>query len=82
MQKKKKIPVFHYEAGNRCFDQRVPEEINRKIVDTVADINITYSDPSKFNLIKENHALDRIYKIGSPLFEVFKDNEENKKMKF
>ncbi len=74
--KKKKIPVFHYEAGNRCFDQRVPEEINRKIVDTVADINITYSDSSKLNLIKENHPLDRIYKVGSPLFEVFKDNEE------
>jgi UDP-N-acetylglucosamine 2-epimerase len=74
--KKKKIPVFHYEAGNRCFDERVPEETNRRIVDAIADINITYSETSKLNLIKENVQLDRIYKIGSPLFEVFKDNQE------
>jgi UDP-N-acetylglucosamine 2-epimerase len=73
--KKKKIPIFHIEAGNRCYDQRVPEEINRVLVDKISDINLVYSDVAKQNLIKENFDLDRIFKIGSPLFEVFRRYE-------
>jgi len=69
--KKMKIPVFHMEAGNRCFDSRVPEEINRKLVDHLADINLTYSDISRNYLIRENFPIDRIIKVGSPLKEVF-----------
>lgn len=69
--KRKKIPIFHIEAGNRCYDQRVPEEINRKIIDHISDINITYSDIAKDNLLRENLSPDRIFKIGSPLHEVF-----------
>jgi UDP-N-acetylglucosamine 2-epimerase (non-hydrolysing) len=69
--KKRKIPTFHIEAGNRCHDQRVPEEINRVLIDNIADINMVYSDVAKNNLIKENFDLDKIFKIGSPLFEVF-----------
>ncbi|MDC0560158.1 UDP-N-acetylglucosamine 2-epimerase (non-hydrolyzing) [Flavobacteriaceae bacterium] len=72
--KKKKIPIFHYEAGNRCFDQRVPEEINRKIVDHISDINITYSSQAKEYLINEGLDPDRIIKIGSPMFEVINYN--------
>jgi UDP-N-acetyl-L-fucosamine synthase len=68
--KKKHIPIFHMEAGNRCFDQRVPEEINRKIVDHIADINLTYSDISREYLIREGLPPDRIIKMGSPMFEV------------
>ena len=72
--KKKKIPIFHYEAGNRCFDQRVPEEINRKIVDHISDINITYSSQAKEYLVNEGLDPDRIIKIGSPMFEVINYN--------
>jgi len=68
--KKKQIPIFHMEAGNRCFDQRVPEETNRKIVDHIADINLTYSDIAREYLIGEGLPLDRIIKTGSPMFEV------------
>ena len=68
--KKKKIPIFHYEAGNRCFDQRVPEEINRKIVDHISDINLTYSSLAKNHLINEGINPDRIINIGSPMYEV------------
>lgn len=68
--KKKKIPIFHMEAGNRCFDQRVPEETNRKIVDHTADINLTYSDIAREYLLREGFPADRIIKIGSPMFEV------------
>ena len=68
--KKRKIPVFHMEAGNRCFDQRVPEETNRKIVDHVADINMTYSDIAREYLLREGLSADRIIKTGSPMFEV------------
>lgn len=68
--KKMKIPVFHMEAGNRCFDQIVPEEINRKIVDHVADINLTYSDIAREYLLKEGLDPDKIIKTGSPMFEV------------
>ncbi|MEO0572687.1 MAG: UDP-N-acetylglucosamine 2-epimerase (non-hydrolyzing) [Bacteroidota bacterium] len=68
--KKRKIPVFHMEAGNRCFDQRVPEETNRKIVDHVADINLTYSDIAREYLLREGLPPDRVIKTGSPMFEV------------
>jgi len=75
--KRRKIPIFHIEAGNRSFDQRVPEEVNRKLIDHISDINMTYSDVAKLNLIKENFDLDKIIKIGSPLNEVFKKYESN-----
>ncbi|WP_373079643.1 non-hydrolyzing UDP-N-acetylglucosamine 2-epimerase [Fusobacterium varium] len=68
--KKKKIPIFHMEAGNRSFDQRVPEETNRKIVDHIADINLTYSDIAREYLLREGLPADRIIKTGSPMFEV------------
>ena len=69
--KRLKIPIFHIEAGNRCYDLRVPEEINRKIIDHLADINITYSEIAKQNLLRENISADKVFKIGSPLDEVF-----------
>ena len=78
--KRRKIPIFHIEAGNRCYDQRVPEEINRKIIDHISDINITYSDIAKDNLLRENISPDKIFKIGSPLYEVF-DFYKNKILK-
>jgi UDP-N-acetylglucosamine 2-epimerase len=68
--KRRKIPIFHMEAGNRCFDQRVPEETNRKIVDHTADINLTYSDIAREYLLREGLPADRIIKTGSPMFEV------------
>jgi UDP-N-acetylglucosamine 2-epimerase len=68
--KKRKIPIFHMEAGNRCFDQRVPEETNRKIVDHIADVNLTYSDIAREYLLKEGFPADRIIKTGSPIYEV------------
>jgi len=68
--KKRQIPIFHMEAGNRCFDQRVPEETNRKIVDHVSDINLTYSDIAREYLLREGLPADRIIKTGSPMFEV------------
>jgi UDP-N-acetyl-L-fucosamine synthase len=68
--KRRHIPIFHMEAGNRCFDQRVPEETNRKIVDHVADINLTYSDIAREYLLQEGFPADRIIKTGSPMFEV------------
>ncbi len=68
--KKKHIPIFHMEAGNRCFDERVPEETNRKIVDHIADINLTYSDIAREYLLREGLSADRIIKTGSPMFEV------------
>lgn len=68
--KKRKIPIFHMEAGNRCFDQRVPEETNRKIVDHISDINLTYSDIAREYLLREGLPPDRIIKTGSPMFEV------------
>lgn len=67
---KRQIPIFHMEAGNRCFDQRVPEETNRKIVDHTADINLTYSDIAREYLLREGLSADRIIKTGSPMFEV------------
>lgn len=68
--KRRKIPIFHMEAGNRCFDQRVPEEINRKIVDHISDINMPYSSISREYLLREGIPPDRVIKTGSPLFEV------------
>lgn len=68
--KKMHIPIFHMEAGNRCFDQRVPEETNRKIVDHISDINLTYSDIACEYLLREGLPPDRIIKTGSPMFEV------------
>ena len=68
--KKRHIPIFHIEAGNRCFDQRVPEETNRKIVDHISDINLTYSDIAREYLLHEGLPADRIIKIGSPMYEV------------
>jgi UDP-N-acetylglucosamine 2-epimerase len=68
--KKNKIPIFHMEAGNRCFDQRVPEETNRRIIDHIADINLTYSSIARDCLLKEGLPIDQIVKIGSPMQEV------------
>jgi UDP-N-acetyl-L-fucosamine synthase len=68
--KRRKIPVFHMEAGNRCFDERVPEEINRRIVDHIADINLTYSTIAREYLLREGLPPDRVIKTGSPMFEV------------
>lgn len=72
--KKRKIPIFHMEAGNRCFDQRVPEETNRKIVDHISDINLTYSSIAREYLLHEGLSSDRIIKTGSPMFEVLHHN--------
>lgn len=68
--KRLKIPIFHMEAGNRCFDQRVPEEINRKIVDHISDINLTYSTIARENLLREGLSPDMVIKTGSPMMEV------------
>jgi len=74
--KKRKIPIFHMEAGNRCFDQRVPEETNRKIVDHISDINLTYSDIAREYLLREGLPADRFIKTGSPMFEVINSQLE------
>ena len=68
--KRRQIPIFHMEAGNRCFDQRVPEETNRKIVDHVADVNLTYSDIARDYLLREGIPPDSVIKTGSPMYEV------------
>lgn len=68
--KKRQIPIFHMEAGNRCFDQRVPEETNRKIVDHISDINLTYSSIAREYLLREGLPADRVIKTGSPMYEV------------
>lgn len=75
--KRRQIPIFHMEAGNRCFDQRVPEETNRKIVDHTADINLTYSDIAREYLLREGLPADRVIKTGSPMFEVLNSREED-----
>ena len=75
--KKRKVPVFHMEAGNRCFDQRVPEETNRKIVDHTADINLTYSDIAREYLLAEGLPADQIIKTGSPMYEVLQAKMED-----
>jgi UDP-N-acetylglucosamine 2-epimerase (non-hydrolysing) len=68
--KRRKVPVFHMEAGNRCFDQRVPEEINRKIIDHISDINMPYSSIAREYLLREGVPPDRVIKTGSPMYEV------------
>lgn len=75
--KRRHIPIFHMEAGNRCFDQRVPEETNRKIVDHISDINLTYSDIAREYLLREGIPADRIIKTGSPMFEVLNSRKED-----
>ncbi len=75
--KRRHIPIFHMEAGNRCFDQRVPEETNRKIVDHIADINLTYSDISRGYLLREGLPPDRVIKTGSPMFEVLNSKKDD-----
>lgn len=75
--KKRKIPIFHMEAGNRCFDQRVPEETNRKIVDHIADINLTYSSIAREYLLKEGLPSDRVIKTGSPMLEVLESKKDD-----
>jgi UDP-N-acetyl-L-fucosamine synthase len=75
--KRRHIPIFHMEAGNRCFDQRVPEETNRKIVDHTADINLTYSDIAREYLLMEGLPADRVIKTGSPMFEVLNSRKDD-----
>ncbi len=75
--KRRKIPIFHMEAGNRCFDMRVPEEINRKIVDHTADINLTYSGIAREYLLREGLAPDQVIKTGSPMKEVLDHYSED-----
>ena len=75
--KKRQIPIFHMEAGNRCFDQRVPEETNRKIVDHISDINMTYSDIAREYLLREGLSADRVIKTGSPIYEVLHSKLED-----
>ncbi|MDE8257685.1 UDP-N-acetylglucosamine 2-epimerase (non-hydrolyzing) [Erysipelothrix rhusiopathiae] len=75
--KRKHIPIFHMEAGNRCFDQRVPEETNRKIVDHISDINLTYSDIAREYLLREGLSADRVIKTGSPMYEVIQSRQED-----
>lgn len=75
--KRMQIPIFHMEAGNRCFDQRVPEETNRKIVDHTADINLTYSDIAREYLLREGLPADRIIKTGSPMYEVINSRKDD-----
>lgn len=72
--KRRRIPIFHMEAGNRCFDQRVPEEINRRIVDSIADINLTYSSIAREYLLREGAPPDQVIKTGSPIYEVLMEN--------
>src|SRR5699024_4353309 len=74
--KRKQIPIFHMEAGNRCFDQRVPEETNRKIVDHTADINLTYSNIARESLLREGLPADRIMKRGSTMYGILKSKEK------
>lgn len=75
--KRRHIPIFHMEAGNRCFDQRVPEETNRRIVDHIADINLPYSDIAREYLLSEGLPADRIIKTGSPMFEVLNSRKKD-----
>ena len=75
--KRMQIPIFHMEAGNRCFDQRVPEETNRRIVDHISDINLTYSDIAREYLLREGLPADRVIKTGSPMYEVIASRKED-----
>jgi UDP-N-acetylglucosamine 2-epimerase len=75
--KRLKIPIFHMESGNRCFDQNVPEEINRKISDHISDINLAYTEHSRRYLLSEGFRKDHVFVTGSPLYEVLRNNHEN-----
>lgn len=75
--KRRKIPIFHMEAGNRCFDARVPEEVNRKLIDHLSDINMVYSDITRLNLLNEGLPMDRILKTGSPTYEVLETHKKH-----
>lgn len=75
--KRLKIPIFHMEAGNRCFDQNVPEEINRKLVDHISDVNLTYTEHSRRYLLSEGFRKEHIFVTGSPMTEVLKENMDN-----
>ena len=75
--KKMQIPIFHLEAGNRCFDETVPEETNRKVVDHLADVNMTYSGISREYLLREGKRPDLVFNVGSPLYEVYERNKKN-----
>jgi len=75
--KKRHIPIFHMEAGNRCFDSRVPEEVNRKIVDHVSDINLVYTEHARRNLLEEGLPADQIFVTGSPMAEVIRHHDES-----
>ncbi len=75
--KRRKIPIFHMEAGNRCFDMRVPEELNRKLLDHMSDLNLVYSDVTRMNLLQEGLPMDRIIKSGSPMYEVLCRHESD-----
>jgi len=75
--KRRKIPIFHMEAGNRCFDQRVPEEVNRRIIDHTADVNLTYSGIARDYLLREGLPADLVIKTGSPMFEVLNHYQKN-----
>lgn len=74
--KRLKVPVFHLEAGNRCFDENLPEEINRRIVDHISDVNMCYSEHARINLINEGLKTDRIFVVGSPMSEIISNNIE------
>ena len=75
--KKRQIPIFHMEAGNRCFDQRVPEEVNRKLIDHLADVNLPYSDQARDNLLAEGLPSDRVIKLGSPMGEILSLHQQS-----
>lgn len=76
MAKRLRVPVYHMEAGNRCFDLNVPEEINRKVIDNLADFNLVYTEHARRNLLNEGFPSRRIYLTGSPMNEVLRDNLE------
>lgn len=75
--KRLKIPIFHMEAGNRCFDENLPEEINRKIVDHTSDVNLCYSEHARRNLLNEGKTADKLFVVGSPMAEVLNSNKRN-----
>ena len=80
--KRKKIPIFHLEAGDRSFDNDVPEELNRKLIDHTSDINLAYTEHSRRNLIEEGIHPKNIFVVGSPIKEVYEKLEKNKKILF
>jgi UDP-N-acetylglucosamine 2-epimerase (non-hydrolysing) len=75
--KRLKIPIFHMEAGNRCFDENLPEELNRKIVDHVSDVNLCYTEHARRNLLNEGRPPERTFVVGSPMFEILQKNQDN-----